>query len=246
MSLAKRIAAKDGLRPFLCWLGAGYIRLVHATSRWRAVGTEAPARFWDEGEGFILAFWHGRGRMMPYCWKKGTPMSMLISQHRDGELIAKTIRHFGLGTIRGSTKRGGGAALRQMVKALASNACVGITPDGPRGPRMRANLGAITVARLSGRPILPVSYSLSRRRVLSSWDRFVIALPFARGVYVWGEPLHVPREADEAAQEEARRTLEERLNRLTDEADRLVGQSVIEPGPAIGDAVEPRLSAPNR
>ncbi|MCZ6721198.1 MAG: lysophospholipid acyltransferase family protein [Proteobacteria bacterium] len=229
MSLARRIAANDGLRSFLCWLGAGYIRLVYRTSRWQAVRPEIPNAFWDEGKGFILAFWHGRGLMMPCCWKKGAPMKMLISQHRDGELIAKMIRHFGLGTVRGSTKRGGSGALRQMVKALSSDACVGITPDGPQGPRMRANPGAITVARLSGRPILPVAYSLSRRRVLSSWDRFVIAFPFARGALVWGEPLRVAREADEARQEALRRELEDRLNRITEEADRLVGQSVVKP-----------------
>lgn len=231
MGWAKRLGASPRLRAFLCWAGANYIRLVHASGAWQSVGAETPERFWREGRSFILAFWHGRLLMMPYCWKKGAPMHMLISRHRDGEIIAETIRHFGLGTVRGSSRRGGGAALRAMLKALKSGAHVGITPDGPRGPRMRAGLGAVSLARLSGAPILPATYAASRRSVLSSWDRFILAKPFSRGVVVWGEPIHVSRDADEAEQERARQTLEERLNAITEQADRMVGAEPVPPAP---------------
>ncbi|MEE9301862.1 MAG: lysophospholipid acyltransferase family protein [Alphaproteobacteria bacterium] len=226
---AKRITASDRVRPALCWFAAQYIRFVFALSRWRVVRGEIPDAYWDRGESFILALWHGRFLMLPYCWRRGAPVNMLISQHRDGELIAKTIRHFGLGSLRGSTRRGGSAALRAMVKALKQGTYVGITPDGPRGPRMRANLGAVSVARLSGAPIVPVTYSVSRRRVLNSWDRFVLAWPFSSGVFVWGQPIEVSREADEAALEAARSELEAELNAITREADGLMGQAAIEP-----------------
>jgi lysophospholipid acyltransferase (LPLAT)-like uncharacterized protein len=231
MFVIKWIAANDRVRSALCWLGACYIRLVFATGRWQVVRGDIPARFWDEGRPFILAFWHGRLLLMPYCWRSSAAMNMLISHHRDGELIAKTIGHFDLGTVRGSSGKSGAGALRQMVRTLKAGDHVGITPDGPRGPRMRANAGAVTVARLAGVPIIPATFATSRRKVLGSWDRFVIAKPFARGVFVWGYPLDVAPDADGAALETARAELETRLNAVTEEADRLVGQTTIAPAP---------------
>ena len=227
----KRLLRNDAVRGVLCALGAGYIRLVHATSRWRVEGGHIPAAYWDRGEPFIVAYWHGRILMMPYSWRRDRAMSLLISQHPDGQFIARLVGRFGLGTVAGSTRRGGTAALRAMLRVLKAGGHVGITPDGPRGPRMRASIGVVDVARLSGAAIVPAAYATSRRRVLSSWDRFVVALPFSRGVFVWGAAVEVPRDADAAACERLRRTLEERLNAATAEADRLVGQTAIEPAP---------------
>ncbi|MBL28896.1 MAG: hypothetical protein CMM50_15245, partial [Rhodospirillaceae bacterium] len=137
----KRLLASRQFRAALCAIGALYIRLVHRTSRWEVVGGETPAGYWDRGEPFILAFWHGRLMMMPYAWRRGVPMAMLISQHRDGQFIADTIGHFGLGTVRGSSSRGGAGAIRILLKSLKGGVFAGFTPDGPRGPRMRANGG---------------------------------------------------------------------------------------------------------
>ena len=158
---------------------------------------------------------------------------MLISQHRDGQLIARTIGHFGFETIVGSSSHGGARALRSMVTALAAGDCVGITPDGPRGPRMRADNGIVTVARLSGVPVIPVAYSINRGQLLDTWDRFLIAWPFSRGVIVWGEPIHLARDADEATAELMRQRIENNLNAITAEADRLCGRRPIEPMPII-------------
>ncbi len=159
-------------------------------------------------------------------------MNMLISQHRDGDLIAKTIGHFGLGTVRGSSKHGGAGALRSLVRALAQNHYAGVTPDGPNGPRMRASDGIISVARLSGAPIIPATFGASRRTILKTWDRFVVPFPFSRGVFLWGEPIDVARDADPAAQEAARKDVEDSLNALTREADRLCGRETVTPDPA--------------
>ena len=220
------------MREGLCALAAAYIRLVRVSGRWRSEGEAVPEALWRAGRPFILVFWHGRILMMPYCWRRGVPIHMLISQHSDGLFIARTIARFGLGSVAGSSRKGGAAALRTLVRALKRGECVGITPDGPRGPRMRASLGAIETARLSGAPIVPAAFACSRRRVLASWDRFVVARPFARGVFVWGEPIMVAAEADAAARERARRRLEEALNAITARADALVGQPAIEPAPA--------------
>ncbi len=229
MGLAKRIGKSEELRGLLCWLGSLYIRLVHATGRWQVVNGGHAARLWDEGQPFILAFWHGRILMMPKSWRRSVPIHMLISQHRDGQLIARTVSHFGIHTVVGSTTRGGSAALRAMLKFLKSGQCVGITPDGPKGPRQRASLGVVNVAKLAGVPILPATFSTSRRRLLGSWDRFAVALPFSRGVFVWGDPIAVARDASEEQLESARRAVEDGLNAITRDADRRLGQTTPDP-----------------
>jgi lysophospholipid acyltransferase (LPLAT)-like uncharacterized protein len=226
MGLAKRIGKSERLRGALCWIAAQYIRLVWATGRWQVVGGDIPARYWDQGKPFILAFWHGRLLMMPQSWRRAMPINMLISGHRDGQLIARTVGHFGIRTIEGSTTRGGATALRAMMKALKAGECIGITPDGPRGPRMRASDGIVAVARLSGCPVIPATYSAAGAKRLGSWDRFLIPRPFSKGVIVWGEPITVARDADEA---EARRTIEDAMNAQAAEADRRMGADPVLP-----------------
>ncbi len=223
----KRFVRSTAARTTLCWLAAQYMRLIYLTGRWRVEGGDIPGRFWDENRPFILAFWHGRLLMMPYAWRRDRRMHMLTSQHRDGELIARTIAHFDIGVVRGSSSRGGAAAFRTMVKALGRNEYAGVTPDGPHGPRMRAADGIVALARLAKVPIIPATYGTTRRRVLRSWDRFLLPLPFSRGVILWGEPMSVPPDADAAAVEDFRQRLEVVLTALSDEADRRCGQPSI-------------------
>ena len=236
MSFAKRLGRSERLRGLLCWLAAQYIRLVHASGGWEVIGGEIPAAFWDRGQPFILAFWHGRILMMPKCWRPSAPIHMLISQHRDGQLIARTVAHFGIHWLAGSTTHGGGQALRTMVKTLKAGDYVGITPDGPKGPRMRASSGIVAVARLSGCPVIPATFAASRRGVLGSWDRFVIARPFAKGVFVWGQPITVPKDADAATLESCRQAVEDGLNAITRLADRRMGVEPVEPAAVEGAA----------
>ncbi len=239
----RRIRKSDALRAVGCWIAAQYIRLVWATGRWEIKNAATPERFWRERKPFIIAFWHGRLLILPAMWPTTAKISMLISMHRDGELIARAIGYFGHGTVRGSAAkpgsnkdRGGAAALRGMLKALKANEYVGITPDGPRGPRMRVSDGIVTVARVAGAPIIPCSYSARTRRVLGTWDRFVIPLPFTRGVIVWGEPIYVARDADAGALETARLTVEAGLNAVTVAADNAMGVEPVEPAPVSAPA----------
>jgi len=232
MRWTKRILRADRTRQLLCRLVAAYIRLVYATSRFTTESGEAPAGYWRDGKPFILAFWHGRLLMAPMAWPRDTTMNMLISGHNDGRIIAEAIRHFGLGTITGSKSKGGSGALRAIVRALNDGQNVGFTPDGPRGPCMRASAGIIAAARLGRVPIIPLSYATTRRRLLASWDRFHLALPFSRGLFLWGEPILVPADADAREQERLRLVLEDRMNHLTAEADRRCGHEPVEPAPA--------------
>ncbi|HEY1721378.1 MAG TPA: lysophospholipid acyltransferase family protein [Magnetospirillaceae bacterium] len=233
MGLLKALSRSDAVRRPLCWVGAQYIRFVRITSRWEAIGAELPAQFWDDGQPFILAFWHGRILMMPYCWRRTQPIRMLISSHRDGQIIARTVSHFGIETVQGSSSKGGSAALRAMLKSLKDGVCVGITPDGPRGPRMRASEGIVQVARLSGATVIPCTFSTTRRKVLGSWDRFLLAWPFTRGVFVWGAPITVRRDADDTAQESARIAIERALNAITEDADARMGHAPLQPAEAL-------------
>lgn len=227
----KRVLQSETLRRLFCWLASLYIRLAYNTSRWTVVGGDIPKRFWDEGKPFILGFWHGRLLMMPYCWDHRKTIYMLISEHRDGQLIAHTVGHFGIKWAAGSSSRGGAQALRTMVKALKQGDYIGITPDGPRGPRMRASDGVVSVARLSGVPVIPAAFGTTRGRCLSSWDRFLLAWPFGRGVIVWGDPIYVDRKAGSEDLESARRQVEDGLNAVTAEADRLSDRPPVEPAP---------------
>jgi lysophospholipid acyltransferase (LPLAT)-like uncharacterized protein len=221
----RRLLRSDRLRRLLCWGIYHYIRFVFATNRWQVEGGDAAQRLRAEGRAFILAFWHGRLLMIPMAWRRLAPMHMLISAHRDGRIIADAVTYFGVSSIAGSTRRGGSTAVRRMLRYLEAGDCVGITPDGPRGPAMTASLGIVDLARLAQVPILPITYATSRRRLLDSWDRFHLALPFGRGVFLWGEPIAVPRHLDEAGTEDTRLLVESRMAAMVRDADHRVGNS---------------------
>lgn len=234
MASARRLARHPLAVAVLSLLAAGYIRLVWLTGRWRIENAETATEMVRAGQPFIGCFWHGRMLMIPNAWRMRAPMRILISRHRDGLFISRTLRYLGIGTIAGSSSRGGAAALMSIVRALRGGEYVGITPDGPRGPRMRAAPGAVAAAKLSGAPLVPVSYSASRRRILSSWDRFMLPLPFARGIVRIGAPIEVPQSADENELERVRRQLEETLIALTQTLDAELGVQVVEPAAETG------------
>ena len=225
----RRFLRKRFIRMTGSWLIAQYIRLVWLTSRWDVVGEEYPSVLWQNGKAGIIAFWHGRLMMMPYAWKRGVPFNMLSSPHPDGQIIAYAVRNLGISNIFGSSSRGGSAALRGILGSLKDSQSIGITPEGPRGPRMRVTQGTIAIARLSGVPIYPLTFSARRHRIFQSWDRFLLPFPFGKGIFIWGEPLSIPREVDEETLEALRLELENRMNAITAEADRRMGFEPVEP-----------------
>jgi lysophospholipid acyltransferase (LPLAT)-like uncharacterized protein len=229
LQLSKIIFRSQITQVFLSLLASSYIRFVHVTSRWKVVGGDIPKQFWDTDKKFLLCFWHGRLLMMPYCWDMTKPIHMMISMHSDGRFLSDTVSRFGIKTIAGSTSKGGAAALRAMVKTVKNGDYVGLTPDGPRGPRMCAQEGIVTIARLANVPIIPIGYASTRSKILGSWDSFIAALPFGRGVFVWGEPIEVPHTSDRVVLEETRQKVEDAINAVSAEADRLCGLNPIKP-----------------
>lgn len=204
---------------------AAMIRALHATMKIRCLGCERLDDLRRAGRAYIHAFWHAHLLLMPYAYPGGK-IAILISEHRDGEYIARTMERFGHTTVRGSTTSGGAAALREVVRLARQGYDLGFTPDGPRGPRCRAQSGVVAAARLSGHPILPVAFAGAPAREMGSWDRFVVPYPFSRGVFAYGPPIEVDSEADEAAMEKARLQVEDELNACTADA----GEAVKDPG----------------
>ncbi len=196
------------------------LRLLSCTIRKKVLFPERPQKFWDESRQVIAAFWHQRLLMMPFLPYPGR-VGMMVSQHRDGEFIARAVKLFGVDSLRGSTTRGGPAALRAMVRFYRGGANLAITPDGPQGPRHVVQPGVIELARQTGAPIFPVTYGASRKKIFGSWDHFILPFPFCRVVFIWGEPLLVARETDRQGMEEMRLALQDRLRQITEEADRL-------------------------
>ncbi len=196
------------------------LRLLSLTIRKEVLFRDRPQKFWDQGQYIIAAFWHQRLLMMPFLPGQGR-VGMMVSEHRDGEFIARAVKLFGIDSVRGSTTRKSLAALRGMVRFYrAGGANLAITPDGPQGPKHVVQMGVIELARQTGAPILPVTYGASRKKVFNSWDNFILPLPFCRVVYIWGEPLFVRRDADKNGTEESRLLLQDRLRQITEEADR--------------------------
>lgn len=212
------------------WLAYWTIRLLGWTIRFKVVNPEIPNSLLKQGRLAIGAFWHGRLLMMPHLraiyreyGERGRKMSFLVSSHRDGQVIGKAIERFGFLPILGSTTRGGYMAVQQILKAMKEGYDLAIVPDGPRGPRCRVQNGVIELAKLTGRPIVPVSFSASRKKIFKTWDRFLLPYPFSKGVFIWGEPLYVDPDGDQTHLEQMRALLEKRLNELTEQADRYFG-----------------------
>lgn len=143
-------------------IGALLIRLLGRVLRLENRGTEHVDALYREGRRLILAFWHGRQLMIPIGYR-GAGAYVLISQHQDGELIHRIISRFGHRSVRGSTTRGGAVALRQLIQLGRSGVDLVVTPDGPRGPRQVAQMGAIHLAKATGLPIVPVTFSCSKK-----------------------------------------------------------------------------------
>jgi len=179
------------------WLASWVIRLLHASLRVRYLNLERPRGYWARQRPVILAFWHDQLLLMVKGYR-GPEARILISPSKDGELIARTMQHFGQGAVRGSSSRGGSSALREMVRLKDEVFDLVVTPDGPKGPRHQVKPGVAQLAKLTGRAVIPMAFACSRGHRFASWDRFLLPYPFARGVYSFGEPLTF--EADETVE----------------------------------------------
>ena len=202
-------------------IGYPVINALGRTFRWRVEGLQHLDAVAASGHQPIIAFWHGR--ILPgtiYFQRRG--IVVMTSENFDGEWIARIIQRFGYGTARGSTSHGGRKAMVQLVREMERGKGTGFTLDGPRGPARVAQPGAVWLAKATGHPVVSIHLEASRHWTLGSWDRTQIPKPFATVALAIGEPLYVPRDADDRAIEEARAELERRLSALAAQADQMI------------------------
>lgn len=194
-------ASPDGgerRRRWIVRLGVWLVRLLGSTWRIRRVHGERFDAALASGDPVVFALWHGQ--MLPLLYQhRRQGVAVLISEHNDGEIIARIAEHLGFGTIRGSTSRGASRALIAMARHLREGGTIAITPDGPRGPARSFAAGALAAAQRAGATVMPVGVSVSRAWRLRSWDGFLIPKPFSRVTFAYGMAAAVhgssPREA---------------------------------------------------
>ena len=210
------IGLRQTLKIYLLGALAGaVIRLLYATIRWEMIGPAGA----DEEKNVIYTFWHGRMLMLPVYYnalRDRPPLYMLSSQHGDGRIIAFAIRLLGIRSVVGSSTRRGMAGTLELMRKLKEGVAIGITPDGPRGPRHVCKRGVVKMARISGIAIRPISYSAENRWILPSWDGMIVPKPFSRGVVVVGDII---KPDPSVAEEDFRVQIEDSLHEITQRAD---------------------------
>ncbi|MDB4907972.1 MAG: hypothetical protein JWO05_2756 [Gemmatimonadetes bacterium] len=197
-------ARLDWKLELLVRVGPWLIRALGATWRVSVRHGEHVKRLRAEHVPFAYALWHGQ--LLPLLWhERGFRTRILISEHKDGEIIARVAEGLGYATVRGSTSRGGSRALLALARELQQGNDIAVTPDGPRGPARTFAAGALVAAQRSGTPILPIAASADRAWRLRSWDQFMIPKPFARVTVAFGEPAYVEAAGAREAAEHAPR-----------------------------------------
>lgn len=226
--LRKALAGSPVFASSVATVLVAYLRLVKATNplvldnrdelRARLKAGEAP---------FIFTCWHGQHFLVPFLTVDGHPSAMLVSKSADAELNAEIVRKAGIEVLRGSggrsqqqtLEKGGIRALMTLRNKLRDGSSVAFIADVPKGVARQAGMGVITLAKLSGRPIMPTAYASSRRKVFdNAWDKAALNLPFGRGAVLTGEPVSVARDATAADMLAACTLLTDRLNEITQRA----------------------------
>ena len=223
--MVKYIAGFKLTQLLISLLGSLYVLFVYKTSTIDLKNRKNIDRLFKKKESFIYAFWHDQLLICPLTWQSEFEIKVLISKHRDGDIIARLISKLGFKAIRGSThksgktkNKGGLTSARQMIKSLKNGISIGISPDGPKGPRHKVSDGILSISRLSNSSILPVGIGFKKKWVLNTWDKFIIPKPFNQITIIWGEPL--PALKNERNINQIKSKLENTMYSLTKRANR--------------------------
>ena len=219
--MTKLILNNYFIKKFLSLIGALYIFFVYLSSERKFINKDTFDKLVSEDDSFIYALWHDQLLLSPLTWKSKKRIDILISKHKDGDIIADLISFHGFNSVRGSTnnpnkekEKNSISNIRKIMKSLNNNISIGITPDGPRGPRHKVSEGTINISRISGKKILPMALAYKKKWVLNTWDKFIIPKPFNKICIVWGSPLDtIFNKIDTSMQQE---TLEKSLINITE------------------------------
>lgn len=209
-------------------LGALLLSCLRRTLRLKIIANPALGQIWSADSPSVLVFWHNQQLMMPWIYldqekgHKKKPISALISQSKDGRFIAKAMDVLKIGSVAGSSSRGGKEALIQLVRLIKSGSHIAITPDGPKGPLHKVKIGALKASQLTGARILPACFAAEKVWRFGSWDKMILPKPFSKSVMLYGEPLLVPREASNEEIQQLADKLEAELNSITARAESML------------------------
>lgn len=208
--------------------GKLYLTLLAYSTRLRIVNKNYALPFWHNGRNVIYACWHSR-HIFPIAYYyryryrlKNAKLCVIISQSRDGEYISMACESVGIASVRGSSSQGGSKAFSKLLDMAANGYDIAFTPDGPRGPREVVKPGVIELSQKTGLAIIPVSYSSSGKKIFNSWDRFMLPIPFAKTVLIFGKPIVVSPGASEREKENLAYLLRDTLKDITGRADEMV------------------------
>ncbi len=188
-----------------------YVILVSVTSNIIHKNQSAPNYYWKNNKPFILAFWHSQLLMITYSWFSKKKLNILASGHSDGQFGATIAKLLGANTVKISDKKKK-INIRPIFQLLKDNSCIGITPDGPRGPKEKVSDGIIKIAKQAQVPIIPVGFWSSNNINLNSWDSFLITYPFSKCVFVWNDPIQVPNKINDHEIQKFQEILENKIN----------------------------------
>ncbi len=196
--MIKKIFNNFYLKNIISIMGLTYILVTYYTSKKKLSNKSNIDILCKNNENFIYAFWHDQLLMCPFTWKNHFDILILISKHKDGDVISKVISYLGFKAIRGSThkkgktkNKGGFVAAKKILSALKEDICVGIAPDGPRGPRHEVSEGIINIARISDKKIVPVAMGFKTKWTLNTWDKFIVPKFFNFINISWGDPIEI-------------------------------------------------------
>ena len=221
MTLRKNRLFRFLHRHLLPWGGLLLVRILSSSYRVRMVDPENERRQLKRFGSLVYASWHQRFFPGITFFSTRRPIAIMISQSRDGELIARVVSVFGWQPVRGSSTRGGTRALSRLKQLARKGYNIGHIVDGPQGPFGVVKPGLLRIAQVAGRPILPTITSAQRRWVFNSWDRFMMPKPFSRVIIRFGEVIQVPPDLDTAGFENIRQAVEDRLAALYADTDRI-------------------------
>ncbi|MFH1734488.1 MAG: lysophospholipid acyltransferase family protein [bacterium] len=204
-------------------LGPWLIPALGLTLRIKRVNSDEVDRFLKEKKPALLCTWHGR-MYLPVFYHRYSHIVAMISQHGDGEMIAKIVKKLGYGSVRGSSTRGGKKAFVELLAHLKNGGIGAMLPDGPRGPRHHLKYGTLFLSSKAQCPIIPITFAAVSCWRFGSWDRMVIPKPFSRCVLVYGDAMQVPAEIPEDKVEEERLKIETAMIDLVKQAEALLGR----------------------
>ena len=218
--LKKKLLRNDRVESFVSLILSFLMRFSYKTTQWTVIGDEIPCEYHKNGTPFLVSLWHDRLMLAPCVWHWKNPLHVLASNHRDGRLIARVVKHFNMPAVYGSTGKGVAAA-RNLIRLVKNGKYIAIIPDGPRGPRHKLAPGTVAISRLTKTDILPFSFCVKRYFRFKSWDRFIFVWPFNRGVMVWGKPIKWS-DLKDMTQEEACSYVESKINECSKKAHQVL------------------------